>query len=111
MKKFVVTEIEIFDQEKYDNCSDKPYIGLVYDVSNHAIPCWSEMEDGSFRFKLEDQTDDDWNKIPRMFTIAYEDPFGITQREVLSSEKEVDRRTVQLQQLGTKQIRFEFMQI
>jgi hypothetical protein len=79
MKKFVITELEILDEEKFKkDCGnirefERPHVGLTYDISNKANAnpdTWiGEKGIDSYRFKLADQTDDEWTNLKREFNI------------------------------------------
>jgi hypothetical protein len=71
MRKMVVTELEIFDQEKFDKLENKTKVGDIFDTEYHFAVGTQHSVGGIYGMKLEDQTDDNWNNLPREYGILY----------------------------------------
>lgn len=77
MKKFVVTELKILDQLKYDAIPEleKPKIGTIFDELDVLKSGWYGDEKTDItNLYLDDQTDKDekWNNLEREYKIYYQ---------------------------------------
>jgi hypothetical protein len=77
LKKFVVTELKILDQLKYDAIPEleKPKIGTIFDELDVLKSGWYGDEKTDItNLYLDDQTDKDekWNNLEREYKIYYQ---------------------------------------
>ena len=95
MKKMVIVDMEVLNQEKFDKLgvTKESILGQAYDQSNNAREGWSNNEDNIFKVKFEDQTDVEWINIPREYKITMKAD-GLKNRiEIFPTEFEAEMRS------------------
>jgi hypothetical protein len=117
MRKLVVTETEILDSEKYNSYDEKDIqkVGDIFDICsfyNQGSYWVGSKEDGNFlRMKLEDQTDIEWQNIPREFKITYKNKFDKDCEELFSDEYCMHMRVEEIMGKGIKEVCYDVRQL
>jgi hypothetical protein len=95
LKKFVVTELKILNQQKYDAIPEieKPKVGTVFDELDVLKSGWYGNEMDITNLHLDDQTDKEWNELEREYKIYYKNTGDEKQiDELFSSFEEMSKK-------------------
>jgi hypothetical protein len=115
MKKFVVTKIEITDQEKYDKCEDPIKVGDIYNISGHHH-VWRSLDVDEYGYKVtfENQTDDEFRSKNWRFEVDVIYPEGSGKENesyLFYDEVEFTRATSQVSGIENTETRYTITEV